>query len=228
MGGQPVINASEATTSGRRSASAQYRGQRGKAIEERVSYAISHRTRVYILMLLNEATYDVDQIAEVVGESRDNVRYHIKELLDAGAIELAKVERVRNSKKFFYRTVEMPNYSEEELAEMAPQERQEIIGSTIQNMVAEMLSSFWARRMERYSKLWLGWRWFNLDAQGREDLAQEQERFWARVGDIEAEATNRRAQSGEEPCSMIVGLMGFPRERAAIQAPLAPSNFSTR
>jgi DNA-binding transcriptional ArsR family regulator len=38
-------------------------------------------------MLLNEGSYDT-------GESKDNVAYHIKELLDAGAIELARVEPV--------------------------------------------------------------------------------------------------------------------------------------
>lgn len=205
-----------------------YRGQRGKAVEERVAFALSHRTRVYILMLLNEGTYDVDQIAEVIDESRDNVHYHLKELLDAGAIELARVEPTRNTKKFFYRTVEMPNYSEEELINMTPEERQGVIGSTIQNMVAEMLSSFWARKMESYRKLWLGWRWFNLDAQGREDLAEAQEDFWSRVHDIEGEATNRRAKTGEKALSMIVGLMGFPRERDATRPPLTPSNFSER
>lgn len=203
------------------------RGQRGKSIEERVAFALAHRTRVYTLMLLNEGVYAAEEIANLIGETKDNVAYHIKELRDAGAIELARVEPAGNSKKFFYRTVEMPSYSEEELAAMTPDERQTIVGLTIQNMVAEMMSSFWAGKMASYSKLWLGWRWLNLDAQGQEDLAEEQENWWSRAREIECEAANRRARSGEPACSTIVGLMGFPRERTASRPP-QPSNFSER
>jgi DNA-binding transcriptional ArsR family regulator len=205
-----------------------HRGQSGKSIEERVAFALSHRTRVHILMLLNEGVYAAEEIADFIGETKDNVAYHIKELRDAGAIEVARAEPAGNAKKFFYRTIEMPSYSEEELAAMTAEERQVIIGLTIQNMVAEMLSSFWSGKMEAYPKLWLGWRWFNLDSQGRRDLAEEQERWWERVTQIECESTHRRVRSGEEPRSVVVGLMGFPRDRMAVRPPEPPSNFSKR
>jgi len=221
-----MSNSAGSRTKGAKPFKAQ-RGQSGKSIEERVAFALTHRTRVYILMLLNEGVYATEEIAELIGERKDNVAHHIKELRDAGAIELARVQPAGNSKKYFYRTVKMPSYSEEELAAKTPEERQVIIGLTIQNMVAEMMSAFWAGRMEKDRKLWLGWRWFNLDVQGREDLAEEQEGWWARVGEIECEAANRRAKSGEPPRSVVVGLMAFPRERTAIKPP-PPSNFSER
>jgi hypothetical protein len=66
----------------------------------------------------------------------------------------------------------------------------------------------------------LAWRWFYLDKQGREDLADEQLRLWERVQEIEAESTNRRAESGEAATSYIVAEWGFERARTA---PVPPS-----
>ena len=219
----------EASTQGQREGQAPgkpYRGQRGKSVEEKVVFALAHRTRLYVLTLLNEGSYTIDEIARLIGEERENVKYHIKELLDAGAIELAKTEPVRNTQKHYYRAVEMPTYSEEELEAMSADERQGIIGLTIQCLAAEVLASFWARKMEGDPNLWLGWRWFNLDAQGREELAAEQMRWWERVQEIEAESTNRRAKSGEPAQSVVAALMSFPRERTAPEPP-PPSNFTS-
>lgn len=95
-------------------------GQRRKTIEEVVPYAISHRTRVHILIVLNEGTFTPGQIAEVIGEPLNNVSNHIRELADAGSIELAKKEQVRNTILHYYRAVEMPFYSDEEIAAMPP------------------------------------------------------------------------------------------------------------
>jgi hypothetical protein len=96
-------------------------------------------------------------------------------------------------------------------------------------MMAEVLASFWAGKMvEDPRHLWLGWRWFNLDAKGRDDLAQEHELWWERVREIECEATNRRAESKEDAESVIVAIMGFPRERTAPDPPAPPANFAER
>jgi hypothetical protein len=72
--------------------------------------------------------------------------------------------------------------------------------------------------------VWLAWRWFNVDTRGREDIAYEQQRSWERYQEIEAESTNRRARSGEEAASIIVGQMGFERERTAPRPPATGAN----
>lgn len=203
------------------------RGQSGKSIEERVQFAMGHRTRVYVLTLLNEGVYTTEQLSRIIGEPVSNVSHHIKELLDAGSIELAKTKRVRNTLQHYYRAIKMPFYSDEEIAAMTPEDRQATIGLTLQCVMAEMLSSFWAGKMQGDPRLLLAWRWFNLDEQGRRDLADEQALWWKRAQEIEAESTNRRATSGEGARSVIVSLMGFPRERTA-PTPPPPSNFSDR
>jgi DNA-binding transcriptional ArsR family regulator len=196
-------------------------GQRGKGIEEVVSYAVGHRIRVQILVILDGGVFTPDEIARLIGEPMTKVAHHIKELVDAGSIELAKTERVRNTLQHYYRGVEMPYYSDEEFAAMTPQQRQVTLGLALQQTMAEAMASFWAENMVDDPRVWITQRWFNVDAQGREDIADEQARSWERVREIEVEALNRCAGSGTETQSVVVAQLGFLRERKSPTAPMA-------
>lgn len=199
-------------------------GNRGKAIEKVIVYALGHRTRVYVLTILNEGTYTANEIAQIIGEPLPNVSFHIRELLESGSIELAKTEKARNADLHFYRAVEMPFYSDEEMAAMTPAQRQVTYGLILQCMMAEALAAFWGGRMHSDPRIWMAWRWFNVDEQGRQDLANEQQRTWERYQEIEAESTNRRAQTGEDAASIIMAQMGFQRERTAPRPPSTEAN----
>jgi DNA-binding transcriptional ArsR family regulator len=194
-------------------------GQRGKRIEEVVSYAVGHRIRIQVLAILNEGIYSPDELAQMIGEPLGKVSHHVNELLDAGSIELAKTEPVRNVTQHFYTAVEMPFYSDEEIATMTPQQRQVTAGLILQAIMAESLAAFWAGKMVDDRRVWLSWRWFNVDAQGREEIATEQAESWERVREIEAKSTNRRAESGEDAASIIVASLGFERERTSPSPP---------
>jgi DNA-binding transcriptional ArsR family regulator len=199
-------------------------GQRNKSIEEVVGYALNHRIRVQALTLLNEGTYTPDQIARIIGDPLNRVSHHIRELHEAGSIELAEVRKARNADQHFYRAVEMPFYSDEEVWSMTPQQRQVSAGIVLQCMFAEAMSAFWAGKIRDDPRTWLAWRWFNVDAQGRQDIADEQQRLWSRMQEIECESTNRRAESGDEAQSIIVADMGFERERTAPTPPATGAN----
>jgi DNA-binding transcriptional ArsR family regulator len=198
---------------------------RGKSIEEVVAYALGHRTRVYVLTILNEGIYSPDEIARIIGEPTNNVSHHVRELLEAGSIEVAKTKQVRNTTQHYYRAVEMPYYSDEEMAAMTPGQRQVTYGLIMQCMLAEAMAALWGGKMHADPRTWLAWRWFNVDQRGRQDIADEQERFWARMQEIEAESTNRRSISEEDAESIIVASMGFQRER---KSPTPPANRSGR
>lgn len=189
--------------------------QSKKTIEEVVEYAISHRTRILVLSVLNEGTYTKEEIARIIGLPQNRVSHHIRELLDGGSIELAKVEQARNSERHYYRAVRMPFFTDEEVEEWTPLERQIGAGICIQNFVAEMMAALWAGKFRDDPRHWLSWRWFNLDAQGRGALADEQQRFWDRCCEIEGESINRSADSGGETESIIIGGAGFQRVRTA-------------
>lgn len=188
-------------------------GQRHKSIEEVVAYAVGHRIRVQVLTVLAEGVYSPDEISRIIGEPINKVSHHIKELVDAGSIELVRTKPVRNAIQHYYRAVELPFYSDEEAAAMTPQQRQVTAGLVIQTILAEVMAAFWAGKMHTDPRVWLTSRWFNVDAQGRQEIADEQQRSWDRMMEIEAEAINRVAKSGEDTASVIVAQLGFMRER---------------
>lgn len=201
------------------------KGQRGKTIEEVVSYALGHRTRIEIVALLNEGTFTPDEIAKILDQPIGRVAHHISELADGGAIELAKTEPVRNATRHYYRAVIQPALSEEEAAGLPPQQLQIMVGLILQSIMAESMSSFWAGHMiDDPAATVLAWRWFNVDQQGKQEIADELIGSWERVQEIEARSAARRAESGENSVSMIVALQGFQRSRSSLNPPATGEN----
>ncbi len=187
-------------------------GQRKKRIEDVVSYAVGHRIRVHILWILNEGTYTNAQVAEIIGEPANNVANHMRELLDAGSIELAKSEQKGNLVQNYYRGVTIPFYSQEEAEAMTPEQRQVTAGLVVQTASAEIMAALWNGTLADPRTV-LAWNPHTLDQQGREDLEAEEKRYLERAQEIEVESTNRRAESGESGQSIIVAMFGFERAR---------------
>lgn len=198
-------------------------GRGNRTVEDAVHYSVGHRIRTEILAILNEGMRTPDELSKITGESLSKLGHHIKALLDDGSIELACIKPVRNTLQHFYRAVEIPFYSDEEVAAMPPEKKQAITGVILEAVIAEALASFDAGKMVEDPRLWLSWRWFNVDAQGRGDLADEQARHWARAQEIETEATERRVDSGEEAVSIIITSLGYVRSRTATHSPHSQS-----
>lgn len=188
--------------------------KRRRTIEEVVSYAVSHRTRVHILIVLNEGTFTAGEIAEMIGVPLTHVSNHIRALADDGAIELAKTEQKRNATLHYYRAVQIPFYSDEEVAALTPEQQEVHTGLVIQSMIAELMASLWAGKFRGGDRrMIVAWDWVTVDRQGREEVADEQERSWSRIRDIEVEAINRVATSGQDAKSILVAIAGFERAR---------------
>ena len=181
--------------------------------EEAVAFAVANRIRVEILTALNERSATSAELARIVHQPLSTVTYHVQELLAAGSIEIAKTERIRNMDQSIYRAVDIGFHTDEDIARFHPEARQEIYSLILQNSMAEGLASLWAGKIAKDSRAWLTWRWFNVDDEGRADIADEQQRSWERIQEIEAEAAERRTQSGEEPTSIVVTTLGFERSR---------------
>lgn len=178
-----------------------------------MTYAVTHPTRFRILIVLNEGSFSASEIAEILGEPLNNVSNHLRGLLDAGSIEVAGTEMARNVERHWYRAVDIPEYSDEEVAAMPPMRKHILAGLAVQSMIAEILAGLHSGKMRDYEHLWLTWDWRNVDAQGMREIAEEQARAWSRIQEIEAEATNRVAETGEETTSVLVSQTGFERAR---------------
>lgn len=198
-------------------------GQAGKNLNDRLGYALAHRVRVEILTLLNETllddrAYTADEIAAIVGETRQNVHHHLKELLGVGFIEIARIEKRRNADLYYYRGIWTPAFDESAVAAMTPEERRSTAALIVQGATAEVMAALAAGKLNNDPQVCLVWGWRNLDEEGREKLAEEQVKWWERTQEIEAESANRRAETGEESTSYVVALLGFERARPAPKA----------
>lgn len=187
---------------------------RKRTVEDAVNYALGHGVRVDILCYLNEAPRSPSELATLLSLPLSKVEHHIKELLASKSIELAHVkEGAGNTKEHFYRAVEIPFFTDEEMWAKPFEVRQEIYGLILQSSVAEALAAFRAGKVSSDPQVCMAWRWFNLDAQGRKDMAAENARSWNRRMEIEAESAGRRAETGEEGASVIVSLLAHERAR---------------
>jgi len=186
---------------------------RKRSIEEAVSYAIAHRIRIEILCLLNEAIYNASELAELTHWPLTTIGHHIKEMLSSGSIEVARIEKVRNTDQHFYRAVELPVVSDEEAVALPPEVKQEYAAVVLQAIMAESLAALRTQKLNRDTRVRMMWRWYNLDEQGRDELADEQRESWERVAEIEARSTNRRAKSGEKATTLIAATLGFERSK---------------
>jgi DNA-binding transcriptional ArsR family regulator len=193
---------------------------RRRRIEDVISFALAHPIRIEILMLLNEAVYTPNELAQIIGKSLHTVNYHVSELADDGAIELARTENVGNWTRHYYHAVKQPYVSEKEALEMTPQQRQVVAGVTLQCAMAEAMSALRAGDMVTDpSNVFLSWRWFNVDREGQGEMMKELIESWRRIQEIEARSAARRAGSGEPAVTMIATSLGFPRRREATGAP---------
>jgi DNA-binding transcriptional ArsR family regulator len=185
-----------------------------KGIEEVVQYALGHKTRVHILIVLNDGIFTAAQLAEIIDEPLNNVSNHLVKMLEDGSVEIAKEERRGNIVQYWYKAVEIPFYSQEAAEEMTPLQRHMTAGAIYQSGSAEVLAALYAGKLADPRAV-VYWDWYNVDAQGREEIEAENRRYLERLRDIEVRSTNRRAKSGEDAISMLVNLDVFERVRKA-------------
>jgi DNA-binding transcriptional ArsR family regulator len=196
------------------------RAEDGRSVEEAVSYAVGHRVRIEVLAALHEGPASAKELAKIVRQPLSNVGHHIEELLASGSIEIARTAKVGNINQNFYCMVKLPYFSDQDIEGMTEDERQVLASIVLQSVAAEALASLWAGKMHSDPRVMLAWNRIRLDRQGRDDLADEQVRSWERMMEIEAEATNRRAESGELGTTYVITSLGYERSRTEAPVPL--------
>jgi Helix-turn-helix domain len=202
-------------------------GQGTRGVEDSVSFSLGNRLRIEIRAALHEGPATAAQLAEIVGEPRENLNHPLAEMLKDGSIGIAKTEKVGNMERRHYCVVELPHFSDEEVAAMSRDERQALCAMAVQAASTEALASLWAGKMATDPRVFLGWNRINLDRQGREELADEESRSWCRRHEIEAESANRRAETGEVGSMCIITSFAYERSRTSAPEPLSTHSPST-
>ena len=186
--------------------------QAKKEIEEVVEYALGNKTRIKVLVALNEGSYTAAQISEKIDEPKEKVQNHLRWMLEDGAIEIDEERPIGNRDQYAYRSVVVNTYSAEEFERLPFRFRQNIAGAILSSGIAEILASFHAGKLAE-PRAHEYWDWYNLDAKGQDDVDALTHRFLRDIRAIEDESFARAAKSGEEITSMVLELFFFERSR---------------
>ena len=183
-----------------------------KRIEEAVQYALAHHIRLEILILLNEAAYTTSEVSELTGIEVKKISNHLQAMLDDGSVEVAKKEDRRGTMVYWYRAVEVPEYSKEEAEALTVGELQLIAGVIVQSSTAEVMAALHSGTLATPRSI-LSWDLYEVDGQGRKDIEEDTTRYLERLQEVQCESVNRVAESKEETTSMIVNVGAFKRAR---------------
>lgn len=183
-----------------------------KGIAEVVQYAVGHKIRVHVLIVLNEGIYTAAEISEIIGVQLNTLHNHLRRMLEDGSIEIAREEKKGNMTQYWYRAVEVQTYTVEEFKRLPFPFQQNIVGAIVQSGFAEVMAGLYAGKLAD-PRSTVYWDWYNLDAQGRQDADALTERYIEDMREIECETTNRVAKTGEETVSMLLDLLFFQRPR---------------
>lgn len=204
-------------------------GRKRRSLEESVSASLGHQLRVEIRAALHEGPATASQLAKTLHRPLNAVDYHVKELLRDGSIDVAKTEQGgNNTDQTYYSVVQLPFFSDDEMAAMTEDERQTIYAMIVQAASAEALASLWARKVARDPRSFMTWTPIQLDKQGREELADEAAESWDRKIEIEAQAANRLAKTGEDGVTYVITSFGYERSRTSAPEPLDKDALASR
>ena len=181
-------------------------------IEEVVEYALGHKIRIQILVVLNEGSYTAAQISERIDEPKEIVQNHLQWMLEDGAIEIDEKRPQGNRFRYTYRSVLVNTYSAEEFERLPYRFRQNIVGAMLNSSIAEILAGFRGGKLAE-PRAHVYWDWYNLDEKGQDDVDALTHRFLRDVREIEDESRSRAAKSGEETISRVLELFFFERTR---------------
>ena len=186
--------------------------ERTKLPDDALPRSVMHWIKVESLAILNEGEFSAGEIAIMLGEDVKNVRNHLRELYEAGSIELAGSKNVGGYVRAIYRAIELPVIEDEEAARMTVEERHDVSGAITQGMLAETVSAYRNGKLDE-DPVCLMWDAPILDDLGERRMHDLFLDTWAQAQEIEADSINRLVESGETGRINVVGLLAFERGR---------------
>jgi DNA-binding transcriptional ArsR family regulator len=188
------------------------RRKQRKKIEEVVQFALSHPIRLEILILLHEASYTTSEVAELTGIELKKVSNHLLAMLEDGSIEVADSEQRHGTMVYWYRAVEIPEYTKAQAESLTEGELQLIAGVVAQGQSAELMAALYNGSLATARTI-LSWDLYDVDSKARVDIEEATTEYLKRLQDIQCESVNRVVESKEETTSLIVSVAAFKRAR---------------
>jgi DNA-binding transcriptional ArsR family regulator len=181
------------------------------------SAALRHPMRVRILEVLNERDMSPVEflhlgLAPKVEKSQltlSHISYHFRQLAEDGCLEI--IERVprRGATQHVYRGCARACFSDEEWAQLTPDEQRHYSRAIYQGIAARAEGAMMADTFDSRDDRHMTWNTMDLDEQGWSDLMATLMDCFEAVERIRCEAKERLEEAGEEGIHTTFGLLGF-------------------
>lgn len=186
--------------------------ERTKLPDDALPGSVRHWIKVEALAILHEGEFSAGEVAIMIGEDVKNVHNHIRELYEAGSIEVAGYKRVGGHVRAVYRSIQLPVIEDAEACRMTVEERHDVSGAITQGILAGTVCSYRNGKLD-IDPVCLLWDAPHMDSLGEQETHNLLLSTWAGVQKIHGKSANRMAKSGEVGQTSVVGLLGFARGR---------------
>jgi predicted transcriptional regulator len=185
------------------------RTKKKDGVEQIVAKAFAHPLRVQILIILNERVASPNLLAQELEQSLNLVAYHVRVLEKYDCIELVDTKQRRGATEHFYRATRRQFLTDSEWARMPEVLRPGIATAMLKSVFQDVEEAVSAGSLEEIDDVHLSRTPMVVDQQGWSDVATLLGETLERVLEIQAEAGERIAESGEAGIVSKVHLLHF-------------------
>lgn len=178
-------------------------------VEQIVAKAFAHPLRVQILIILNERVASPNLLSQELDQSLNLVAYHVRVLEKYDCIELVDTKQRRGATEHFYRATRRQFLTDSEWARMPESLRPGLSGAMLKAVFDDIDEAVVAGTFDELEDRHLSRTPMVVDKQGWGDVATLLGETLDRVLEIQAEANERLAKSGEDGMLAKVEIMHF-------------------
>lgn len=178
-------------------------------VEQIVAKAFAHPLRVQILIILNERVASPNLLSQELDQSLNLVAYHVRVLEKYDCIELVDTKQRRGATEHFYRATRRQFLTDSEWARMPESLRPGLSGAMLKSVFEDIDEATQAGTFDDLDDRHLSRTPMVVDKQGWTDVADLLAETLDRVLQIQAQANERLANSGEEGMLSKVEILHF-------------------
>lgn len=178
-------------------------------VEQIVAKAFAHPLRVQILIILNERVASPNLLSQELDQSLNLVAYHVRVLEKYDCIELVDTKQRRGATEHFYRATRRQFLTDSEWARMPESLRPGLSGAMLRSLFEDIDEATKAGTFDELEDRHLSRTPMVVDQKGWKDVADLLAETLDRVLEIQAEANERLAASGEVGMLSKVDILHF-------------------
>lgn len=197
-------------------------------VEQIVAKAFAHPLRVQILIILNERVASPNMLSQELDQSLNLVAYHVRVLEKYDCIELVDTKQRRGATEHFYRATRRQFLTDSEWARMPESLRPGLSGAMLKSLFDDVEEAVSQGTFDELDDRHLSRVPMVVDKQAWGDVVDLLATTLDRVLAIQAEASQRLAESGEEGMLTKVEMLHFkspdPEDETAVESKPEPAS----